>query len=182
MGNIRTYSVEQTVTFCKTREQYGELSNCHMGFPLWIPEHRMDVKSVEHLYQALKHPNDHELQQAILDHASPIGAKKIAYAKLCRPDWLQLNIPVMRYLLALKTVQHNDVIVDVLRETGEFNIVEFSNKDKFWGAGYGESGSYVGINALGRLWMERRELALAGNFDLPEFPDNVTLFGKPVFL
>lgn len=183
MAEKRIYQKYDVVTFCKTRDPFGELSNCNMGFPLVIPSLNLTVKSTEHLYQALKHPNDPELQQAILDEPSPIGAKHRSYTKLCRPDWVNIHIRVMTVMLVMKTHQHNTRIRFVLDATGDKPIVEYSRKDDFWGAVEGSDDTLIGVNALGRLWMQQRDWCKSEQNTVPRYDDfcilldqNVTLF------
>lgn len=182
MATVRTYQLDEIITFCKTRGPYGELSNCHMDFPLYLSGLNLHVKSTEHLYQALKHPDKPALQEMILREPSPIGAKHLSYTALCRPDWITIHVKVMAYLLAQKTFQHYSTIAPILLSTGDKPIVEYSRKDNFWGAVNGEGNTLVGVNALGRLWMERRMYVTQNNLTLPPYVESLKLLGQRLIL
>ena len=53
----------------------------------------------------------------------------------------------------------------MLLATKDLPIVEFTEKDKIWGAIL-EGEYYIGTNALGRLLMELREKVKTGKFEL----------------
>lgn len=153
----RSYKRSESVLFWKTKEKYGELSNMAGGFPLLINDVR--IPSSEALYQACKFPHLPELQKKIIDQSSPLLAKKIckSYERQERGDWYLIRTKVMRWCLRVKAVQNWLKFTPVLLNTGDLSIVEYSEKDDFWGALPWDSELLNGRNVLGRLLMELRE-------------------------
>ena len=74
-------------------------------------------------------------------------------------EWDLLRIDKMRMALRWKYEEHPDEIADLFEATAGRPIVEMSTHDAFWGA-KPEGEQLVGVNALGRLWMELRRAAL----------------------
>lgn len=128
--------------------------------------------SSEQLYQASKyHPdtvckpasaNDHvepRVQKRIIEANTPQRAKmtqKCAVkAGLVRPDWEEIMIDCMRWVLELKLRYNRQTFGRVLKSTGNRMIVEKSRKDKFWGC-IQDGNVFDGHNHLGRLLVEVR--------------------------
>lgn len=155
--NTRQYHTDDVISFRKTNEKFGGLSNMAAGFSLNI--NGIIVRSAEHLYQAMRFPVNPEIQQEILSEYSPMTAKMISKKyrdKYTRPDWDKVRISVMRWILEVKLSQNWETFGHLLLETGDKAIVEVSPNDRFWGAVV--SGDiYEGTNALGRLLMDIRE-------------------------
>ncbi|RQO77758.1 DUF1768 domain-containing protein [Pedobacter sp. KBW01] len=176
----RTYKKDECITFKSTKGKYGALSNMAPNLPLFISGHK--ILSAEALYQALRFPDRADIQRNILGYKSPISAKNYARSVMDfnRPDWDRQRFAIMRFCIELKLYQHYDIFSNVLKSTSGYNIVEYTDKDKVWGAV--EDGEYyVGTNALGRLLMELRENLLNGNFSLriPNIP-HLNFLGSPV--
>ena len=66
-----------------------------------------------------------------------------------RKDWFEANVDVMRVGLYAKFTQHRD-LQELLLGTGKREIIEHTDKDRFWGDGSGE-------NMLGKLLVELRK-------------------------
>jgi ribA/ribD-fused uncharacterized protein len=150
----------------RTTERFGELSN-FAQFPVECGGLRFATS--EGLYQALKFPHRADIQAAIAAAKDGREAKAIARAHAAdvRPDWEEVRVKAMWATLIVKFIRHRDVVSRVLDATGELPIVELSYRDGFWGA-RPENGALVGINMLGRLWIELRELYRSGQ--LPDSP------------
>ncbi len=86
----------------------------------------------------------------------------------------------MKFCLDLKYYQNKEKFKKILIETSDLPIVEYTDKDKVWGATDGGS-FYIGTNALGRLLMQLRENVLNDSFELviPEI-DNLKIIGKEI--
>lgn len=154
----RIYTVSDSIVFSKTNEKFGGLSNMAPGYPLYINENI--VANSEMLYQAMRYPLFPDIQFEIISQNSPMTAKMISkkYLDKTRQDWELIKIKVMRWCLEVKLCQHWDKFSSLLRETEAKSIVEYSSKDKFWGASKTEDEKILsGLNALGRLLMELRE-------------------------
>lgn len=154
----RLYNFSDCVTFRKTTEKFGGLSNMASGYPLVV--NGIFIKSSEALYQAMRFPTLSSVQAEIIKQNSPMTAKMISkkYRAKTRDDWEKVKIPIMQWVLRVKLVQNIDTFGKLLLETDAKNIVEESTKDAFWGAKIIENNRLEGINALGRLLMQLREL------------------------
>lgn len=142
------------------------------------------ILSSEALYQAMRYPDNPEIQREILIQKSPMTAKMISkkYRNLSRTDWNQVRIIIMRWCLRIKLLNNWNEFSSLLLSTGDKNIVEESHKDDFWGAIPSDKNLLVGTNALGRLLMElRKDLhSLKGvnqlNINIP----NIKLYNKNI--
>lgn len=111
--------------------------------------------SVEEAYQAARFMGSAEdLVERIKHTYSAHEAQKIAKENrsMQRPDWEEIKLSVMEELLRLK-VQQNPYVKEKLLQTRDYQIVEDSPKDSFWGWGPDRTGE----NRLGKLWMKIRE-------------------------
>jgi ribA/ribD-fused uncharacterized protein len=160
----RHYQRAECVTFRKTNEKFGGLSNMAAGYPIVLG--RIVAKTSEALYQAARFPHRPEVQQLIFEQQSPMTAKMKSkpYRKDSRSDWDHVRTKVMRWTLRAKLYQ-STAFRDLLFATGERPIVEDSRNDRFWGAVLTGSDELVGENILGRLLMELREELRAGKHD-----------------
>jgi len=178
--SVRKYHVDECVVFKSTKSTFGGLSNMAPGFP--ITAYGMWIRNAEALYQALRFPDYPEIQKIILQINSPITAKK--YGRKCidktREDWESHRFGIMRFCIAVKLEQNKESFSKILKSTEGKSIVEYSDKDKVWGAlKIGEY--YEGTNALGRLLMELREKVMNDKFELeiPQIP-NFRLIGNVI--
>lgn len=77
-----------------------------------------------------------------------------------------MNVTVMYFVNILKLKQHYDRFSKVLLDTKNYNIVELSYKDFFWGAYFDyDRFLYIGHNKLGHILMNIRELILTNSID-----------------
>lgn len=181
-GN-RIYPIENSCIFKKNDGEFGGLSNMASVFPLEI--NRTRVKSSEALYQACKYPDNIDLQKKIIAANSPFTAKMYAKGKETRDDWFDVRVQVMRWCLRIKLAQNYYSFGNLLKMTKENNIVEYSDKDTFWGAKKNNESELKGKNALGRLLMELRQEFYLRQMDemlIVEPPkiSNFRLFGENI--
>lgn len=178
--SIRKYKKGECITFKSTKGNYGALSNMAPDYPINI--NGINILTAEALYQALRFPDYPEIQRKIIDYNSPISSKKYGRTviHLTRPDWIECRFAIMRFCLSLKLYQNFNKFSELLLRTDNFPIVEFTEKDKVWGATL-EGEYYVGTNALGRLLMELREQIQTNNFefDIPEIY-NLKFLGEKI--
>ncbi|AMA48759.1 NADAR family protein [Flavobacterium covae] len=156
--NSRTYKSKEAIVFRKTTEPFGGLSNMASGYSLYINE--VIVPSSEHLYQAMRYPTNPEIQYEIISQDNAMKAKMISNkykAQYSRPDWERIQVKVMRWVLEIKLAQNWAKFSNLLEETQNKSIVEFTTDDKIWGAKSINKEELQGVNALGRLLMELRE-------------------------
>jgi hypothetical protein len=78
----------------------------------------------------------------------------------------------MKFCIEIKLYQNYNTFSQILLATKDMPIVEFTDKDKVWGA-TPEGDYYVGTNALGRLLMELREKVKSNTFEfkIPDIKD-----------
>ena len=154
---LRYYKRSEVVSFRRTNERFGGLSNMAPGFPLLV--NGIQIKTSEALYQACRFPHLPEIQRMIIEEKSPMTAKMLSkpYRKQSRADWDSVKVKIMRWCLRLKLAQNWETFGEVLYASGDLPIVEDSRKDDFWGATKDEDHNLVGQNILGRLLMELRD-------------------------
>lgn len=183
----RTYCRKDCVTFRKTNEVFGGLSNMAGGYPLLVNGVR--ILTSEALYQACRFPHLPDVQRMIIAQRSPMTAKMKSkpYRNQSRSDWDAVRVKIMRWCLRVKLAQNWDRFSSLLLSTGDRPIVEDSRKDNFWGAIPVDEETLTGTNVLGRLLMELREFLKVQNTDLikvvisPNIP-GFLLYGKEVGL
>ncbi len=154
---MRTYNSKEVIMFSKTNEAFGELSNMSSKFPLFVND--IIIPSSEALYQAMRYSLFPKAQNAIITQLSPMTAKMISkkYLAYSRQDWDLIKLKVMRWVMEIKLSQHWNKLAPLLEKTANTPIVERSHKDQYWGAVNIGNGQLVGMNVLGRLWMDLRE-------------------------
>lgn len=174
----RTYHAEDVISFRKTGEQFGGLSNMAPGFPVWVAG--VSLRTSEALYQACRFPHMPEVQKLIVSEISPMTAKMRSkpYRKNSREHWDDIRVPIMKWCLRVKLAQNWTTFGELLLETENKPIVEDSRKDEFWGAIKDRDGIFQGRNVLGRLLMELREKLKSD----PEKLKNVEPVKIPQFL
>jgi|LakMenEpi03Aug12_release.lakeMendotaPanAssembly.Ray.scaffolds.fasta_scaffold158955_1 ribA/ribD-fused uncharacterized protein len=183
-SQIRIYNRNECITFRKTKEAFGGLSNMAGGYNLKV--NGVNILTAEALYQACRFPHLPEIQKLIIAQNSPMTAKMKSkpYRDQSRQDWDKVRVNIMRWCLRVKLVQNWEKFGQLLLQTGDKSIVEDSSKDEFWGARPTENNQLVGANVLGRLLMELREhLKQGANFieliKTPSIP-NFYLFNQPI--
>lgn len=171
-NQFRKYEVTECISFRKTSEAFGGLSNMAPGFTIKI--NNQQILTSEALYQACRFPNNPDIQKMIIEQRSPMIAKDISkkYNELTRSDWDNQRIKIMRWCLRAKLVYNWFTFGELLEATDGKNIVEDSGKDLFWGAKRKED-IFEGVNALGRLLMQLREQYI-------KLKDNETILLEPL--
>ena len=159
MSNFRSYYIDECISFRKTNEKFGGLSNMAAGYPIVV--NNIYIRTSEALYQALRYPDYPEIQKEIIEQKSPMTAKMVSkkYRKdKTRADWDHKRIAIMKWCLRVKLIQNIDSFGTLILDTGDKPIVEESKRDQFWGTILIEEERLEGTNALGRLLMELREV------------------------
>ena len=158
---IRIYDRSSSVVFLKTKEAFGGLSNMAGGFPLIVNGIR--IRTSEALYQACRFPHLPDVQRLIISQRSPMTAKMRGkpYRQESRRDWNWVRVRIMQWCLRVKLAQNWTAFSALLLDTGDRAIVEQSRRDDYWGAKAVDGRTLVGMNVLGRLLMELRELVKA---------------------
>ena len=175
--STRTYSAAESCVFRYTRADWGVFSN-FAALPGAISAAGHEWPTSEHLYQAAKYRQSPDVQNLIAASITPRDAAKHGRNRQNTPDtdWTSRRVDAMRWVLRMKREANPALIDTALEQTTDRPIVEFSNKDTFWGA-LPDGDSLVGQNVLGRLWMELRQQvrdgdprALASAWDNPITP------------
>jgi ribA/ribD-fused uncharacterized protein len=109
----------------------------------------------------MRFPHEPTWQREIIDQNSPMMCKRLAHKagrkEKTRPDWEEVSIGIMRWVLRVKLCLHFERFSALLRGTADRGLVERSAKDKFWGAVETSADTLEGNNQLGRLWMDLRQ-------------------------
>lgn len=181
---VRTYKKNECITFRKTNEEFGGLSNMAPGYAITIGQ--IHLLTSEALYQACRFPDHPEIQKKIIEQHSPMTAKEISkqYIELSRNDWNEERVRIMRWCLQVKLICNWRSFGELLNATENKSIIEDSPKDDFWGAMLNNE-IYTGVNALGRLLMQLRELYrnMSGKHLISLSPlkiPNFMLLGNPI--
>ncbi len=182
-----TYRRSECVTFRKTTEPWGGLSNMAAGFPLIV--NGVPIRTSEAIYQACRFPHRPEVQQLIISQASPMAAKMKAklHRADSRPDFDALRVPIMWWSLRVKLACNPATFSLLLLATDRRHIVEDSHSDALWGAVPAKSDPHllVGRNVLGRLLsllrdlLEHNGLAAMEEANPPAVRDFL-LYGEPI--
>lgn len=161
--NTRTYNRNEVITFSKTNEAFGELSNMSSKFPLFVND--IIIPSSEALYQAMRYSLFPKAQNEIITQSSPMTAKMISkkYLPYSRHDWDLIKLKVMRWVMEIKLSQHWNKLAPILKRTAGKQIVELSHKDHYWGGVNTGNNQLTGMNVLSRLWMDLREKHVLSN-------------------
>ncbi len=181
----RVYNRSNCAVFCKTHEEFGELSNMAAGFPITV--NGIEIRTTEALYQACRYPHLPDVQKKIINQKSPMTAKMVGkpYRSNTRSDWDAIRINTMRWCLRVKLLKNWERFGKILLYTKDLSIVEESKKDTFWGAKAINEDTLEGVNALGRLLMELREeyrqyIGRSTYSLVPPKINNFLLMGEPV--
>ena len=154
--NKKIYLIKDCITFRRTHEEYGGLSNMAGGYPIYIEG--VKILTSEALYQACRFSDYPEIQKKIIDQRSPMTAKDISrkYYYLTRKDWKKNRVQIMNCCIHIKLLYNWRKMGTLFEQTMDKEIVELSSKDDFWGAF--EKGDYAeGYNVLGLLLKQVRK-------------------------
>ena len=177
----RIYNIDECISFRKTTEKFGGLSNMASGYPIVV--NNIFIRTSEALYQALRYTEFSEIQKEIISQTSPMTAKMKSKKHIdrTREDWDKIRVYIMRWSLRVKLLQNKDTFGKLLLETGDLEIVEESSKDTFWGAKLIDN-RLEGMNVLGRLLMQLREEYKQYNFYViePLNINNFYIYGKKI--
>lgn len=129
------------------------------GYPLFVND--IPIQSSEILYQACRYPDYPDIQKAIITQGNPYEAKQTArsFKDKTRDGWEKNRVSIMKWCVCVKLCQNWETFFALLDSTGNHDIVEHSEKDQFWGASKDPEGNFYGMNVLGRILMDAREVA-----------------------
>ena len=138
------------IAFYRTGDPYGEFSN-FAAFPIEIDGQRWPTS--EHYFQAQKFARQED-QNDVRRQNSPMKAARMGRDRNrpLRPDWEKIKEDVMLRALRSKFTQHA-ALKQLLLGTGDAELVEHSDNDRYWADG----GDGSGLNRLGQLLMQVRE-------------------------
>jgi len=157
---LQQYDLSQVISFYKVDETYGGLSNMS-GKYFHLQVNDILVRSSESLYQCLRFTSHPDIQREILENKSPKGSKMVSkkYRKeFTRKDFDEIKVELMYWCLKVKLCTHPLLFGGLLDRTGDKEIVEISNSDRFWGCvrEKGNENIVTGENYLGKLLMDLR--------------------------
>lgn len=139
----------QRIEFYSTRGEWGAFSN-FSRHPFTLDGKRWPTS--EHYFQAQKFVGTEHVG-VIRQARSPMDAARLGRerSRPLRPDWERVKDDVMRRAVRAKFLAHAE-LADLLRSTGDAELVEAAPNDFYWGAGADGTGK----NMLGRILMEIR--------------------------
>ncbi len=137
------------ILFYRVNEPYGELSN-FAPFPFELKGKIWPTS--EHYFQAQKFAGTDQ-EEAIRLAETPMVAATMGRSReqMLRLGWEGVKDDIMREALRAKFTQHPSLQAFLLA-TGDAELVEHTNNDRYWADG-GDGG---GRNRLGQLLMELR--------------------------
>ena len=149
MGEEQSIETD-VIRFYGTKDAYGCFSN-FARYPFTLGG--KPWPTTEHYFQAQKFagtPDEEEVRQA----QSPRIAARMGRSRQrpLRTDWEAVKDSIMHEVALAKFTQHAD-LREILLATGNAQIVEHTEKDKYWGDG----GDGTGKNRLGQILMRVRE-------------------------
>ncbi len=181
---VNTYVKQSCVSFRKTKESYGGLSNMCSGFPIQIGEELFLTS--ESLYQVCRFNEHSDIQRIIQSEKSPMSSKMKSkkFISNTRSDWDDVRVDIMNWCIRMKLKCNWNKFGNLLLSTGDQFIVEDSHKDRFWGCVLDENNFLVGRNVLGKLLINLRdelknEFINSNNFNLEEI-EGLKLFDRKV--
>ena len=157
----KIYDLNRVVSFYKTDELYGGLSNmAAKKYPLLV--NGIQIDNTEALYQACRFPNNPEIQKEIIENKSPMSSKMKAkkYRKVfTRPDFEVVKVDIMYWCLKVKLFYNPYSFGSLLELTKEREIVEISLRDTFWGCKRlaNDEKKVEGQNVLGKLLVKIKD-------------------------
>lgn len=139
----------ERLEFFSNRAEWGELSN-FSRHPFTLDGRRWPTS--EHYFQAQKFAGT-EHEELVRQAKSPMDAARLGRdrSRPLRQDWERVKDDVMRRAVRAKFMAHPELI-DLLRSTGDAELVEAAPNDHYWGAGADGTGK----NMLGKILMEVR--------------------------
>jgi ribA/ribD-fused uncharacterized protein len=138
------------IHFYRVSDAFGEFSN----FALYPIELDGEVwPTSEHYFQAMKFKDKHH-QEMIRAANSPMEAARMGRDRRrpMRGDWEVVEDQVMFDAVLAKFTQYEE-LRQLLLSTGDANIIEHTERDRYWGDG----GDGRGKNRLGQILMQVRQ-------------------------
>lgn len=137
------------IEFFSDRAEWGELSN-FSRHPFMLNGLRWPTS--EHYFQAQKFAGTEHVE-LVRNAKTPMDAANLGRdrSRPLRRDWERVKDDVMRRAVRAKFSAHPELI-ELLRSTGQAELVEAAPNDFYWGAGRDGTGK----NMLGKILMEVR--------------------------
>jgi len=129
--------------------KWGGFSN---DAPYPIVVEGVEWPTVEHYFQAAKHPDCPWLQAAIRRSGDRAEAQRLARSRPVRSDWRGVRDTVMLTALRAKFALHHRLAA-LLLSTGDDELIQHTTRDTYWGRGE----MCDGRNRLGELLMLVRD-------------------------
>ena len=182
--NVSKYDKQSCVSFRKTKELFGGLSNMCSGYPIQIGGEQFLTS--ESLYQVCRFNEYSDIQRLIQMEKSPMSSKMKSkkYISNTRGDWDDVRVDIMDWCIRMKLKCNWNNFGNLLISTGDQLIVEDSHKDRFWGCVLEGDNNLVGRNVLGKLLVNLRdelknELINSNHLNLTSI-EGLILFGRRV--
>lgn len=154
------YPADQTVSFCKTDQEWGIFSNFAQT-P--IVADGITFPCAESLFQIMKFTDPAARSDIFKQRGQTLKmcAKHYEKAVGVRPDWGQLLVHTLKYCLMLKYEQSPTFRAELERSRGRFIVEDqtsFRKPADTYGAKLSQDGKlWSGPNLMGRLLIELRD-------------------------
>ena len=154
------YPANQTVSFCKTDQEWGIFSNF---FQTPIVTDGVTFPCAESLFQIMKFTDPAARSDIFKQRGQTLKmcAKHYEKAVGVRPDWGQLLVHTLKYCLMLKYEQSPTFRAELERSRGRFIVEDqtsFRKPADTYGAKLSQDGKlWSGPNLMGRLLIELRD-------------------------
>jgi ribA/ribD-fused uncharacterized protein len=106
--------------------------------------------TTEHYFQSQK-TLDNNVKQSIINCTTASEAKRMGQKLTLRKDWETVKDDVMLKCVLYKFYQHED-LRQILLSTNDYQLVEHTKNDSYWG----DAGNGSGRNTLGKILMRVR--------------------------
>jgi ribA/ribD-fused uncharacterized protein len=170
------YPAVQTVSFCKTDQEWGIFSNFA---PTPIVADGVTFPCAESLFQIMKFTDPTARSDIFKQRGQTLKMCAKHYEKTVgvRPDWGQLLVHALKYCLMLKYEQSPAFRAELERSCGRYIVEDQTTFPKkladTYGAKLNPDGTlWSGPNLMGRLLMELRD---NGHLDY-NLPDDIIQF------
>ena len=162
----RLYRQGLFVRLTDPEDPHWELSPLAPGYPLTVNGIRFPDAAA--LFQALKFPNQPQVQRRLAALPSGVAAARAAASEAGYRAkwWTRRRVEAMVYTQAVKLSQH-PAFSEALTATGDRPIVGVHHPDPYWGT-LPEGQSHRGCNVLGRILTELRDALLRHDRDVQQ--------------
>ena len=105
-------------------------------------------------YYCYKNINDKEYIQRLKNAENPQTARTIGLKYINPDNWDRDKYHIMKKIIGMKIIQHPEILINLINNTGLRPIIYTSKYESFWGIGENLDGE----NQLGKIWENIRDI------------------------